>query len=160
MLGEDSPDGRLACRLICHVEAGEEIVIARSGSMRGARLSNALSAATGQLLWQRRLVTQFEQYIDIAPLIANNLVYLATVGYPPGGRGAIYALDAHNGSVRWKFSTIRGPWSHPNVAGGGGALSPGFAGAGAGADGFAMLARAAFSSPSWTSTGSPLETSV
>jgi outer membrane protein assembly factor BamB len=81
----------------------------------------ALSAATGQLLWQRRLVTPTEQFIDIAPLIANNLVYVSTVGYPPGGRGAIYALNAHNGAVRWKFTTIRGPWPHPAVAGGGGA---------------------------------------
>ena len=55
----------------------------------------------------------FEQFIDIAPLIANNLVYVSTVGYPPGGRGAIYALDAHTGTIRWKFSTIRGPWRYP-----------------------------------------------
>jgi outer membrane protein assembly factor BamB len=94
-----------------------------SGSIYGSTDTTvfALSAATGQMLWQRRLVSQFEQYIDIAPLIANNLVYVSTVGYPPGGRGAIYALDAHDGTVRWRFSTIRGPWRYPNEAGGGGA---------------------------------------
>jgi len=81
----------------------------------------ALSAESGKMLWQRRLITPVEQFIDIAPLIANNLVYVSTVGYPPGGRGAIYALDAHNGDIRWKFSTIRGRWRYPGQAGGGGA---------------------------------------
>jgi glucose dehydrogenase len=81
----------------------------------------ALSARSGRMLWQRFLVTPAEQFVDIAPLIANNLVYVATVGYAPGGRGAIYALDAHSGAVRWKFSTIHGRWAHPAVAGGGGA---------------------------------------
>lgn len=94
-----------------------------SGSVYGATDTTvfSLSAATGRLLWQRRLVSQVEQFVDIAPLIANNLVYTSTVGYPPGGRGAIYALDAHTGAVRWKFSTIRGHWRYPGDAGGGGA---------------------------------------
>ena len=73
------------------------------------------------MLWQQRLASPVEQFVDIAPVIAGNLVYLSTVGYPPGGRGAIYALDAHTGTIRWKFSTIRGPWPHPAVTGGGGA---------------------------------------
>jgi glucose dehydrogenase len=94
-----------------------------SGSLYGATDTTvfALAAATGQLLWQRRLVTQFEQFVDIAPLIANDVVYVSTVGYPPGGRGAIYALDAHSGTLRWSFSTIRGAWRYPDKAGGGGA---------------------------------------
>jgi outer membrane protein assembly factor BamB len=94
-----------------------------SGSIYGSTDTTvfALSAATGRMLWQRRLVTSVEQYVDIAPLIANNLVYTSTVGYPPGGRGAIYALSAHTGAIVWRFSTIRGPWSHPADAGGGGA---------------------------------------
>ncbi len=73
------------------------------------------------MLWQQRLVSPVEQFIDIAPLIANNYVYVSTVGYPPGGRGAVYALDAHSGAVRWRFSTVRAPWRHPAVDGGGGA---------------------------------------
>jgi len=94
-----------------------------SGSVYGATDTTvfALSGATGRLLWQRRLVGPLEQYVDIAPVIANNLVYAATVGYPPGGRGALYALDAHTGAVRWRFSTIKVPWRHPYEAGGGGA---------------------------------------
>ena len=94
-----------------------------SGSVYGSTDTTvfALSGKTGRLLWQRRLVTRFEQYVDIAPLIADNLVFVSTVGYPPGGRGALYALDAHTGAVRWRFSTIRGTWRDPNEAGGGGA---------------------------------------
>ncbi len=81
----------------------------------------ALAATTGRLIWQRRLISPTEQYVDIAPLIANNTVYISTVGYPPGGRGALYALDAHSGAVRWKFATIERPWRDPLEAGGGGA---------------------------------------
>ncbi len=94
-----------------------------SGSLYGATDTTAfaLSAKTGRLLWQRRLVSPAQQYVDIAPLIASNLVYISTVGYPPGGRGALYALDAHTGAVRWSFSTISRPWRHPAEAGGGGA---------------------------------------
>ena len=94
-----------------------------SGSIYGSTDTTvfALSAATGQMLWQRTLVTPSEVFVDIAPLIANNLVYTSTVSYPPNGRGAIYALDAHTGVVAWKFSTIRGPWRYPALAGGGGA---------------------------------------
>lgn len=84
----------------------------------------ALSARSGRLLWQRRLVSASEQFVDIAPLVWRGLVFTSTVGYPPGGRGAIYALDASTGAVRWKLSTIRGRWRHPQLAGGGGAWYP------------------------------------
>jgi alcohol dehydrogenase (cytochrome c) len=84
----------------------------------------ALSRTTGRVLWRRRILTAVEQFIDVAPVVANGVVRTATVGYPPGGRGALYALDAATGAVRWKFSTIRKPWRHPSEAGGGGAWYP------------------------------------
>jgi alcohol dehydrogenase (cytochrome c) len=94
-----------------------------SGSVYGATDTTAfaLSAATGRLIWQRRLVSTVAEYVDIAPLVANDLVYISTVGYPPGGRGALYALDAHSGAIRWRFATIRKGWRNPVLAGGGGA---------------------------------------
>ena len=94
-----------------------------SGSVYGSTDTTvfSLSAATGRMLWQHNLVNPSEEFVDIAPLIADNLVYTSTVGYPPGGRGAIYALDAHTGATVWKFSTIREKWRYPALAGGGGA---------------------------------------
>jgi alcohol dehydrogenase (cytochrome c) len=61
--------------------------------------------------------------VTATPVVAGGtgLVHVSTVGYPPGGRGAVYALDAATGAVRWKRSTIRGPWRYPHEAGGGGA---------------------------------------
>jgi outer membrane protein assembly factor BamB len=81
----------------------------------------ALSTATGRTLWVRRLLTPVEQYVDVAPLVASGVVYVSTIGLPPGGKGALYALDARTGALRWKFSTIKANWRFPQTAGGGGA---------------------------------------
>ena len=50
-------------------------------------------------------------------------VYLSTVGFPPGGRGALYALDARTGASSGASTRSRDPWPHP-IAGGGGAWNP------------------------------------
>jgi outer membrane protein assembly factor BamB len=84
----------------------------------------ALAADDGRELWRRQLVTPVEQFVDVAPVVADDVVYTGTVGYPPGGKGAVYALDADDGSIRWKFSTIRGEWQRPREAGGGGIWNP------------------------------------
>jgi outer membrane protein assembly factor BamB len=83
----------------------------------------ALDRNTGRRLWTRRLVGRYEQFIDIAPLAARGLVFTSTVGFAPGGRGALYALDQRTGRIRWRFQTIRDPWAFP-TAGGGGAWYP------------------------------------
>lgn len=83
----------------------------------------ALNARTGRRSWSTRLANRQEQFVDIAPVVQDGLVYLSSVGYPPGGRGKLYALDAQTGRVRWSFQTIRDPWRHP-AAGGGGAWFP------------------------------------
>jgi alcohol dehydrogenase (cytochrome c) len=97
-----------------------------SGRVYGATDSDAfaLSAATGARLWQRHLTSQSAQFVDVAPLPWHDLVFLSTVGYAPFGRGALYALDARTGAVRWRFVTIAHPWPHPLAAGGGGAWYP------------------------------------
>jgi outer membrane protein assembly factor BamB len=84
----------------------------------------ALSTETGRQLWSRHLTSATEQFVDIAPVVWRELVFTSTVGFPPGGRGAIYALDAATGVVRWKFDTIREPWTYPLEAGGGGLWYP------------------------------------
>ena len=84
----------------------------------------AVNAATGRQLWATRLAsTQAEQFIEIAPVVADGRVYLATVGFPPGGRGGLYALGAATGRIVWRFDTIKGPWP-TQQAGGGGAWYP------------------------------------
>lgn len=83
----------------------------------------ALSADTGERLWSQRLADSDEQFVDIAPVVDDGRVYLSTVGFAPGGRGALYALDTETGRRVWKFDTIKEPWPHP-FAGGGGSWNP------------------------------------
>lgn len=79
----------------------------------------ALDRRSGRRLWARRLTGPTEQFVDVAPLAARGLVLAATVGFPPGGRGALYALDARSGRIRWRFGTVRDPWRFPSAGGGG-----------------------------------------
>jgi outer membrane protein assembly factor BamB len=97
-----------------------------SGRVYGATDSDAfaLDAATGRLLWRRHLTSPSEQFVDVAPVAWKGLVFLSTIGYTPFGRGAIYALDAGTGGVRWKFVTIEHAWPHPLASGGGGLWYP------------------------------------
>ena len=93
------------------------------GRVYGATDSSAfaLDSATGRTLWRRFLVTPAARFVDIAPQVANGLVYLSTIGLPPNGRGELVALDAGTGAIRWQWSTIAGAWRVPREAGGGGA---------------------------------------
>ena len=84
----------------------------------------ALTAHTGRELWRRHLTSSREQFVDVAPVVWNGIVFVSTVGYAPFGRGAIYALDGATGVVRWKFVTIEEPWRYPLEAGGGGLWYP------------------------------------
>jgi alcohol dehydrogenase (cytochrome c) len=84
----------------------------------------ALDAATGRLLWTRRLANRFEQFVGIAPVVDRGRVYVSTLGFPPGGRGALYALSVATGRIVWRFQTIKEPWPHPEKAGGGGSWDP------------------------------------
>lgn len=96
------------------------------GRVYGATDSDAfaLSASTGEELWSRHLTSIAEQFVNVAPLPWNGLVFVGTVGYKPFGRGAIYALDAKTGAERWKFATVEHPWPYPLEAGGGGIWYP------------------------------------
>ena len=96
------------------------------GRVYGATDSDAfaLAAPTGRELWRRHLTSAREQFVDVPPVVWNGIVFVSTVGYAPFGRGAIYALDAATGAVRWKFVTIEEPWRYPLEAGGGGLWYP------------------------------------
>ena len=96
------------------------------GRVYGATDSDAfaLSKANGRELWSRHLTKATEQFVDVAPVVWRGLVFTSTIGYAPGGRGAIYALDAATGAVRWRFDTIEHRWRYPLEAGGGGLWYP------------------------------------
>jgi alcohol dehydrogenase (cytochrome c) len=79
----------------------------------------ALDEKTGEQLWKKHLTGPTEQFVDIAPVAWKDLVFMSTIGYPRGGRGAIYAFDAESGAIRWRFDTIKEPWPHPEAGGGG-----------------------------------------
>ena len=84
----------------------------------------ALDAATGHGLWSRRLASRFEQFVGIAPIVDRGRVYVSTQGFAPGGRGVLYALSAGTGRIVWRFQTIKEPWPHPAITGGGGVWYP------------------------------------
>ena len=84
----------------------------------------ALDRRTGRRLWAHRLTNRREQFVDIAPLAADGVVVTSTVGFAPGGRGALYALDQGTGRLRWRFDTIRDPWRFPSAGGGGAWYTP------------------------------------
>jgi outer membrane protein assembly factor BamB len=90
------------------------------GRVYGATAADAfaLSASNGRELWHVQLANRREPFVDIAPVAWNGLVLLSTVGTAPLGRGAIYALDAATGAVRWKFVTVAHRRPHLLVGGG------------------------------------------
>jgi outer membrane protein assembly factor BamB len=92
------------------------------GRVYGSTINGAfaLDARTGRELWRVRL-TGLRNPVSIAPLVDDGLVFTSTTGTAPGGRGKLYALDASNGRIRWRFDTILGPWAFPREAFGGGA---------------------------------------
>ena len=84
----------------------------------------ALATGTGRVLWEHRILSATDTFVDAAPLVTGGRIYIATTGYSFGTRGKLYALDEKNGAVDWSFDTIMGPWKHPQRAGGGGAWYP------------------------------------
>jgi outer membrane protein assembly factor BamB len=56
-------------------------------------------------------------------VVDHGRVYYSTQGFPPGGRGALYALSARTGKLVWRFDTIAKRWRR-REAGGGGAWYP------------------------------------
>jgi alcohol dehydrogenase (cytochrome c) len=120
----DLQTGKLLWRhLFGAANPGPNGLAVADGRVYGATDSSvfALEAATGRTLWRRFIVTPAARFVDIAPQVANGLVYLSTIGLPPNGRGELLALDAETGSARWRWSTINGAWRVPREAGGGGA---------------------------------------
>jgi alcohol dehydrogenase (cytochrome c) len=69
----------------------------------------ALSAATGQVLWERRVGPYPGTWISAAPLAYRNLVVVGVTTPTDVGRGYLAAYDVRTGKLRWRFMTIPGP---------------------------------------------------
>jgi alcohol dehydrogenase (cytochrome c) len=68
----------------------------------------ALSASSGEVLWDSMVVADKRYLISAAPLAYRDLV-VTGVGTAWGGRGVIVAFDANTGEERWRFTTIPDP---------------------------------------------------
>jgi alcohol dehydrogenase (cytochrome c) len=69
----------------------------------------ALSAATGKVLWERRVGAYPGTWISAAPLAFGHLVVVGVTTPPVQGRGYLAAYDVRTGKLRWRFMTIPGP---------------------------------------------------
>ena len=70
----------------------------------------ALSAATGQVVWDRTVADyRHAYYITMAPLVVNGMVMAGTSGGEHGIRGFLTALDAMTGDELWRRYTIPAP---------------------------------------------------
>jgi alcohol dehydrogenase (cytochrome c) len=70
---------------------------------------SALSAATGKVLWERRVGPYPGTWISAAPLAFHHLVVVGVTTPTDEGRGYLAAYDVRTGRLRWRFMTIPGP---------------------------------------------------
>ncbi|HEX4681780.1 MAG TPA: PQQ-binding-like beta-propeller repeat protein, partial [Gemmatimonadaceae bacterium] len=82
----------------------------------------ALDAATGNKLWDVALdVAGPGVSAPMAPIAANGLVYIGNAGGDRVGvTGHVYALDANDGHVVWRFDVVpaaaRGTWGRGSAS--------------------------------------------
>lgn len=70
----------------------------------------ALDAATGHVLWDRKVADNTQGYsFTAAPTVVENRVMLGVSGGEYGIRGFVVALDARTGDEAWRFHTTLGP---------------------------------------------------
>ena len=125
-------DGRMIWR---HAFPGEPDVGPNGVTLEAGRLYGAtndyafaLSARTGALLWRSAsLVRNEHEGIDMAPAVSRGVLYVSTVPgnvssyYTGGSMGRLFALDASNGKIRWRFDTVPSTlWGDPAKNAGGG----------------------------------------
>jgi len=59
----------------------------------------ALSAASGEVVWAKSLAAASDQFVDVdsTPALSKDVAYVSSYS------GGLYALDARDGSVRWRL---------------------------------------------------------
>jgi alcohol dehydrogenase (cytochrome c) len=91
----------------------------------------ALAAATGRQLWSRTLIGNDHEGIDMTPGYHDGTVYVSTVPVNPtvgqylgGGKGILWALNAHTGAPEWSWDQVQNLWGNPAINSGGGLWDP------------------------------------
>jgi outer membrane protein assembly factor BamB len=93
----------------------------------------ALDPHSGKQVWIRKLTSNAQEGIDMAPQLYDGKVLISTIPgnsssfYNPGAYGVVYAVDARSGKVLWSFSTVKGGgelWGDPKQNSGGGLWYP------------------------------------
>ena len=103
------------------------------GKVYGATATNAfaLSAATGEQLWSKKLTRNAGEGIDMAPAVHDGTVYVSTVPgnakafYSGDGVAVLWAMDASTGKMKWKWNEVPySLWGNKKVNSGGGQWQP------------------------------------
>jgi outer membrane protein assembly factor BamB len=111
------------------IDEGPNGVNVADGKVYGATATNAfaLSAATGEQLWSKKLIRNKGEGIDMAPAIHDGTVYVSTVPgnakvfYQGDGVAVLWAMDAKTGKMKWKWNEVPyGLWGNKKVNSGGG----------------------------------------
>lgn len=95
----------------------------------------AMDPVDGHVIWDRVIDAKGKGVsIPMAPIAANGLVYVGNAGGDITGiTGHVYAFDAHDGHVVWKFDVVpasgpvRATWTNPRLPVTGGAFWTSFA---------------------------------
>jgi outer membrane protein assembly factor BamB len=104
------------------------------GKVYGATNSAAfaLSAATGEQLWSKKLTRNKGEGIDMAPAVDNGTVYVSTVPgngvhgfYTGDGVAVLWAMNASTGKKLWHWDEVpTSLWGNKKVNSGGGQWQP------------------------------------
>lgn len=81
-------------------------------------VAHALSTADGRPLWRFALGGHIQTIDLLAPSLAGATLYVGSDGPYGEAQGALYALDAGNGTERWRIATLAGIRSSPTIADG------------------------------------------
>jgi outer membrane protein assembly factor BamB len=113
---------------------GPDGVSVVDGKVYGATNSNAfaLSAATGEQLWSKKLIRNKGEGIDMAPAVHDGTVYVSTVPgngvngfYLGDGVAVLWAMNASTGKTLWKWNEVpTSLWGNKKVNSGGGQWEP------------------------------------
>jgi alcohol dehydrogenase (cytochrome c) len=104
-----------------------------AGKVYGATATKAfaLSAATGEQLWAKKITRNAGEGIDMAPAVNDGTVYVSTVPgnakgfYTGNGQAILWAMNGSTGAVKWKWHEVPpNLWGNKKVNSGGGQWQP------------------------------------